>query len=112
MFMNNTKTLILKDRVRFAWVALWLVLIIANVVVYINNPASLSVDDGSDFNSWIVKFLSPHNWLILATALLTLNGLRSIWLMGEQKWPVTKDFRFVPIAIVISGILIFIGATF
>lgn len=110
--MNNTKTLILKDRVRFAWVALWLMLIIANVVVYINNPATLSVDDGSSFGSWITKFLSPHNWLILATVLLTMNGLRSIWLMAEQRWPVAKDFRFVPIAVVTSAILVFIGATF
>lgn len=110
--MNNTKTLILKDRVRFAWVVLWLVLIIANVVIYINNPATLSIEDGSSFSNWIVKFLSPHNWLMLVTALLTVNGLRSIWLMIEQKWPVIKDFRFVPIAVVISGILIFIGATF
>ncbi len=110
--MNNTKTLILKDRVRFAWVVLWLVLIIANVVVYINDSPTLSVDNGSSFKSWIVKFLSPHNWLLLATVLLTLNGLRSIWLMVEQKWPVTKDFRFLPISIVFSTILIFIGATF
>lgn len=110
--MNNTKTLILKDRVRFAWIILWLALIIANVVVYFNDPATLSIDSGSNFGSWIVKFLSPHNWLILATVLLTLNGLRSIWLMIEQKWPIIKDFRFVPLAVLISGILIFIGATF
>lgn len=110
--MNNTKTLILKDRVRTAWIILWLILIIASVIVYINNPPLLSVDEGSDFIGWFVKFLSPHNWLILATAILTLNGLRSIWMMGEQKWPVTKDFRFVPIAIVIGAVLIFIGVTF
>lgn len=112
LFMNNTKTLILKDRVRTAWIILWLILIIASVIVYINNPPLLLVDKGSDFIGWLVKFLSPHNWLILATAILTLNGLRSIWLMGEQKWPVTKDFRFVPIAIAIGGVLIFIGLTF
>jgi hypothetical protein len=110
--MNNTKTLILKDRVRFAWAALWLLLIIANIVVYINDSPTLSVDNGSDFKKWIVKFLSPHNWLLLATVLLTLNSLRSIWLMIEQKWPVTKDFRFIPIAVVISAILVFIGVTF
>lgn len=110
--MNNTKTLILKERVRSTWVAVWLLLIIANVFVYINNPPSLSVSDGSDFKDWIIKFFSPHNWLMLATILLTLNGLRSIWLMCEQKWPIIKDFRFIPVVAVICAMLIFIGATF
>lgn len=110
--MNNTKTLILKDRVRAAWIFAWLVLIIANLVVYINNPPLLSVDNGASFSGWVIKFLSPHNWLLLAALVLTLNGVRSIWLMCEQKWPVIKDFRFVPIAVLIGTVLVFIGVTF
>jgi hypothetical protein len=110
--MNNTKTLILKERVRTVWIVLWLALITANVFVYMNDPMSLSVDAGLEFKDWIAKFLSPHNWLGLATVLLTLNGLRSIWLMCEQKWPLIKDFRFVPVAVVIAAILIFIGTVF
>lgn len=110
--MNNTKSLILKERARAAWVIVWLMLLIANVIVYINNPASLTVDEGSKFTDWAVKFLSPHNWLLLATGLLTIYGLRAIWLMFEQKWPIIKDFRLMPVVIVVSGILIFIGVVF
>lgn len=110
--MNNTKTLILKERVRAAWFVLWLLLFIANIFVYIDDPAHLSIDAGADFENWIVKFLSPHNWLALATALLALNGFRSIWLVCEQRWPVIKDFRFIPVVASIGAMLIFVGANF
>lgn len=108
----NTKTLILKERVKAAWIVTWLVLIIINILVYINDPLSLSVDSGSDFKDWVVKFLSPHNWLGLATFLLTLYGVKSIWLICEQNWPMIKDFRFVPIITAITAILVFVGVAF
>ena len=111
MLMNNTKTLILKERVRAAWIILWLALLLANVLVYTSHPFKLA-DNGSGFNEWLAKFFAPHNWLGLATILLTLNGLRSIWITCEQRWPVIKDFRFIPIATAIAALLIFVGVKF
>lgn len=110
--MNNTKSLIVKERVRFTWAIMWLVLIVASIPVYMSKPLLLSIDDGLSFWDWTLKLLSPHNWLGLASVLLALYGARAIWRICEQKWPIIKDFQFVPVAIIITVLLLWIGTHF